>query len=76
MQPSGGAVGVAQRVVPQINLQTFLSSSAGVLVDKPSLPCSSNSAAATKTQMLRDISWEIHDKKELPASMATRNSAN
>ncbi|XP_057792126.1 transcription factor TCP9 [Salvia miltiorrhiza] len=39
---------------------------------KPNLPSSSNSsAAAKKSQMLRDISWEIHDK-EFPS--AAKNS--
>ncbi|KAL8500161.1 hypothetical protein ACS0TY_019954 [Phlomoides rotata] len=57
MQPAGGgsAVNVAQHVT-QINLQH------AYVVDKPNLPSSSNNSAATKTQMLRDISWEVHDK--------------
>lgn len=68
MQPSGSGVNAAQRVT-QINLQT------GDLVNKPNSPSSSNSSAATKTQMLRHISWEIHDKKEFP-SAATRSAKN
>ncbi|KAK6162435.1 hypothetical protein DH2020_002276 [Rehmannia glutinosa] len=75
MQPSGGGVSVAQQVT-QINLQTFHSSSMGVLVDRQNLPSSSNnSQATTKTQMLRDISWEIHDKKDF-SSAATRSAKN
>ncbi|KAL0379605.1 UNVERIFIED_CONTAM: Transcription factor TCP9 [Sesamum angustifolium] len=67
MQPSGGGVNVAQPVA-QINLQTFQSLSAGVSAEKPNLPSSSNSSGSgpTKTQMLRDISWEIHEKKRVP----------
>lgn len=40
---------------------------------KPNLPSSSSgSAAVKKTQMLRDISWEIHNNKEFPS--AAKNS--
>ncbi|PIN16227.1 hypothetical protein CDL12_11104 [Handroanthus impetiginosus] len=74
MQPSGSGVTVAQPVT-QIHLQSFQSSIPAVLVDKPSLPSSSNGSASTKTQMLRDISWEIHDKKEFPF-VATRSAKN
>ncbi|KAL3618694.1 hypothetical protein CASFOL_037513 [Castilleja foliolosa] len=62
--PTGGSVIVAQQIT-QINLQAFQSSSTGVLMaDRPSLPSTSSSSPANKTQMLRDISWEIHDRKE------------
>ncbi|KAL0464717.1 UNVERIFIED_CONTAM: Transcription factor TCP9 [Sesamum latifolium] len=74
MQPSGGGVNVAQPVA-QINLQAFQSLSAGVSAEKPNLPSSSNSSGATKTQMLRDISWEIHEKKEFPF-VPTRSAKN
>ncbi|GFP98511.1 transcription factor tcp9 [Phtheirospermum japonicum] len=64
-QPSGGGgVTIAQQVT-QINLQAFQSSSTGVLMaDRLSLPSTSSDSPANKTQMLRDISWEIQDKKE------------
>lgn len=69
MQPPGsGGVNVAQHVT-QINLQH------AYVVDKTNLPSSSNNPAAAKTQMLRDISWEIRDKKEFP-STATRSAKN
>ncbi|KAK4411339.1 Transcription factor TCP9 [Sesamum angolense] len=78
MQPSAGGVNVAQPVA-QINLQTFQSLSAGVSAEKPNLSSSSNSSGscsgATKTQMLRDISWEIHEKKEFPF-VPTRSAKN
>ncbi|KAL7158596.1 hypothetical protein ABFS83_02G154900 [Erythranthe nasuta] len=63
--------------MPQMNLQTFLSSNSAA--ERPSFPSSSNGgggSAANKAQMLREISWDIRDKKELPAAMATRSAKN
>ncbi|KAG8391736.1 hypothetical protein BUALT_Bualt01G0218100 [Buddleja alternifolia] len=68
MQPSGGTVNIAQGVT-QINLQNLQgsSNSTRVLVETSnSEPSSSHTSQVTKTQMLRNISWEIHDKKEFP----------
>lgn len=53
MQPSGVA---PPQIMQAVDLR-----------HKPNLPSSSNSSAAAKTQTLRDISWEIHDK-EIPSS--------
>ncbi|KAK4418712.1 Transcription factor TCP9 [Sesamum alatum] len=75
MQPTGSGVNLEQPVA-QINLQSFQSLSAGVSAEnKPNLPSSSNSSGSTKTQMLRDISWEIHEKKEFPF-VPTRSAKN
>ncbi|XP_012843937.1 PREDICTED: transcription factor TCP9 [Erythranthe guttata] len=63
--------------MPQMNLQTFMSSNSAA--ERPSFPSSSNGgggSAANKAQMLREISWDIRDKKELPAAMATRSAKN
>ncbi|XP_051139182.1 transcription factor TCP9-like [Andrographis paniculata] len=77
IQPSGGGVGVGfsrPATTTHINLQTLQSTSAAVSSEKPNQQTPNRTSPATKaTQMLRDISWEIREKKELPF-LATRSA--